>query len=153
LARAECARLLGDGQSLAAPWLATALRAAGLPELPVLGTIPRIAEAPLPQPRVLPRGRAVRIVYGERTGVGHVVDARSGEATVKLPNQNGFQFPTVPVVAVEPIDASADEAIEMAFAALQQGDRLLARLWRLRAVTATTPAAAERLRTLQSVLD
>ncbi len=140
-ARAECGQLFGDGQDLALPWLATAMRAAGQPDL-TLQPAARSAATPLPQPRALPRGRAVRIAYGERTGTGVVVDARAHEATVKLPNANGFAFPTVPVVAVEPVEATGDEAVEMAFAALQINDVLLARIWQWVAVAQRPTATA-----------
>jgi hypothetical protein len=41
----------------------------------------------------------------------------------------GYAFPTVPTHACEPVQATADEAVEMGLAALHAGDVRLARLW------------------------
>lgn len=86
-------------------------------------------ECALPIARSLPRGRLVRVRRGGELLPARVADSRSDEATVRLEQGGRVAFPTVPVVTLEPVEATADEAAEMGIAALQAGDVRLARLW------------------------
>jgi hypothetical protein len=105
----------------------------------------------LPIPTPLPKMREVRVRWRETLQVGQVVDSRSDQLTLRIVQAGGQCFPTVPVEHCEPIDVSANEAIEMGFAALQAKDALLARLWLavadLRAV-GPAPERSARLRAL-----
>ncbi|MGB3966915.1 MAG: hypothetical protein WBO45_09295, partial [Planctomycetota bacterium] len=106
----------------------------------------------LPIARALATGRAVRFAHDGRTGEGTVVDASSGSVTLRVPSPGGVTFPTLPRTRVEPVDASGDEAIEMAFAALQVGDVVLARLWAAVAGSRLGAARPERAQRLLQLL-
>ncbi len=127
LAHRELATLLAQDALLLRDGVQQALLLAGL-EVGI-GRDRRREDATLPIPRPLPRGRAVRCLRDGVVVEGRVVDGRSDVVTVRLPNARGVTFPTVDVVACEPIAPSASEAVEMGFAALQRDEVLLARLW------------------------
>lgn len=152
-ARDDIWRLLGLGNGLADPWLDSALQAAG--RRPGLDRARATAEStqPMPIPRPLARGREVRLRRSGRLVTGVVVDSRSDQVTVRLVSSTGIAFPTVPVVAIEPVTATADEAIEMAFAALQAEDVVLARLWFGEAESRNAGAWSERGRRLLTLLE
>lgn len=152
-ARDDVLRLLGGGNGLAAPWLDSALQAAGRrPGLArARGTVD--STQPMPIPRPLARGREVRLRRSGRMVTGVVVDSRSDHVTVRLVSGTGIAFPTVPVVATEPVAATADEAIEMAFAALQAEDVVLARLWLGEAESRNAGGWSERGRRLVALLE
>ncbi len=146
---AAIVRLLGDGDPLTQPWLQSALQAAGLGTGPLQKAPAR--DEPIPQPQALARGRAVRVRAGTAVTAAVVADSRSDQVTLRIENKNGLSFPTHARSACEPVAATRDEAIEMAFAALHAGDALLARLWlacaRLRD-TSPLPPRGERLAAL-----
>lgn len=123
----EVARLLADGPQLVQPLLLESLRVAG-----IAGDLLRAPvrdERPWPVPPPLPRDRRVRLHSRDGVQLGRVVDSRSDQATLRVQGAAGVTFPTVAVVALEPVDATPAEAIEMGFAALHAGNVLLARLW------------------------
>lgn len=119
--------LASDAEAPLLPSLHQALALAGV-DVALLSP-QRRHDAALPIARPLPRGRAVRVRRGADVVLARVADSRSDEATVRLEQGGRVAFPTVPVVALEPVDATADEAAEMGLAALQAGDLRLARLW------------------------
>lgn len=127
LARDELERLCTGGEVFVEPWLDLAWRAVGLPE-GVLHAIPA-SEAIPPLARPLARGREVRVLARDRTGSGTVVDSRSDQVTVRMQTPTGWSFPTVSALCCEPVQPTADEAIELGFAALQARADRLARLW------------------------
>ncbi|MEO6595686.1 MAG: hypothetical protein ABIP94_13115 [Planctomycetota bacterium] len=123
----EVARLLADGQPFVQPVLAESLLLAG-----VAGDLLRAPvrdDRPWPVPPPLAKDRAVRVRLRDGVQVGRIVDSRSDQVTVRLQGKAGVTFPTVAVVALEPVEATPAEAIEMGFAALHAGNALLARLW------------------------
>lgn len=126
-AHAAIALLASDGEAFVHEVLQQALRAAGV-EGALLGPLRESSES-LPIARPLPRGRELRVRMRSGLVAGRVVDSRSDTLTVRIEQQGGVAFPTVPVVAVEPLQPSADEAVELGFAALQAGDVALARAW------------------------
>ncbi|MBL8750834.1 MAG: hypothetical protein JNK78_16860 [Planctomycetes bacterium] len=85
--------------------------------------------APAPTARPLARDRRVRTRWNGVDVVARVADSRSDEVTLRIEEGQGVTFPTVPVVACDPVEPTAAEAVEMGFAALHAGDALLARLW------------------------
>lgn len=126
-AHATIALLASDGEPFVHDVLQQALRVAGV-EGALLGPLRESTES-LPIARPLPRGRELRVRMRSGLVAGRVVDSRSDTLTVRIEQQGGVAFPTVPVVAVEPLQPSADEAVELGFAALQAGDVGLARAW------------------------
>lgn len=86
-------------------------------------------DSALPAPRPLARGRSVTAqgTDGELRGV--VVAADPADCTLRVERPTGIAFPSVPLVACEPEDPTAAEAVELALAAARQGDVLLARAW------------------------
>ena len=126
-ADAAALRLLADDQGLVLPVLAESLRICGVSG--ELQGVPAQDQAPWPLPLPLPRHRGVRARIAGETIVGRVVESRADTVTLRVQVGSGVTFPTVPVVACEPIDGSAPEAVEMGFAALHAGNGLLARLW------------------------
>jgi hypothetical protein len=150
-ARADVARLCGDGHAFAAPWLDSAMQAIGRRD----GLLrERAAKTPatLPIAKPLARGREVRVLRQGRLLTGIVVESKSDQVTVRLPSPTGLSFPTVAVVATEPVAASRDEAIEMAWAALHAGDVVLARLWFAYASEPGEASLSERGRRLGEAL-
>lgn len=119
--------LASDAEAPLLPSLHQALALAGV-DVALLSP-QRRDDGAVPIARPLPRGRAVRVRRGADVVLARVADSRSDEATVRLEQGGRVAFPTVPVVALEPVDATADEAAEMGLAALQAGDVRLARLW------------------------
>lgn len=89
--------------------------------------------ADIPPPMPLSRGILVRARTGGGIADGQVVDARADEVTVRVRNERGLVFPTLPRTAVEPRQAGADVAVAQAVAALRAGDRLLGAAWLVRA--------------------
>ena len=89
----------------------------------------------LPSAAPLPRRRWVRLpwVGGWREGV--VAGARGDLTTVRLQAGGRQQFPTLSTASLEPVDATAAEAVEMAVWAAKADAALLARLWMVRAMT------------------
>lgn len=125
--REQLAQLFADGEPFAEPWLDSALRAVGVGHR-LLGRIAPRQET-LPVARPLARGRDVRVRTVSRQGVGTVVDSRAGQVTLRVATTNGWSFPTLAALAVEPVEPTADEATEMALLAVQADDAVLARLW------------------------
>lgn len=126
-ADAAADRLLAADGSFVGPALAEALHLCGVAG--ALGGLPAADRAPWPVPARLAKGRIVRTQLAGEEVTGRVVDSRTDEVTLRLPRAGGVTFPTVPVAACEPVDPTAAEAVEMGFAALQQGRGRLARLW------------------------
>ena len=91
---------------------------------------PARGDRPWPIATPLPRDRNVRAQLPDGRTTGRIVDSRSDQVTVRLQTEQGVTFPTLEVVACEPVDATPAEAIEMGFAALHAGDAILAHLWR-----------------------
>lgn len=81
----------------------------------------------------LRRGMSVRVREGERLVVGRVASVRGAHVTVQVKGTEGQRFPTVAVVAVEPVATDASCAAEMGLLALDAGAYRLARLWLVRA--------------------
>jgi hypothetical protein len=106
---------------------------------------------PWPIAVALPRDRAVRVHLADGTAMGRIVAARSDQVTVRVETPRGVTFPTVPVVACEPLQPTPAEAVEQALAALQAGDALLARLWACCARLRGGDASA-RARRLEEIL-
>jgi hypothetical protein len=150
-ARAAVAELFADGDAASAPVLASALQAAGLrtrlrSELPA-------RDATWPVGKALPRGRDVRVVTGEHTAPATVVDGRTDQVTVRVAAGGGWSFPTVPALAVEPVQPTADEAVEMGLLALQQQQGMLARLWLAAAQLRSREQLPERGQRLAKILE
>jgi len=99
------------------------LPATALEQTPERGALPWPIAAPLP------RDRVVRALLADGPATGRVVDGRSDQVTLRMETPHGVTFPTLAVTACEPVDPSAAEAVELALAALQAGQPLLARLW------------------------
>lgn len=169
---AACAQLLaalGRGDVLAArrdlgafaagdatqfwPWLAQALQLAGVADVGGdLGRPVSAGERPWPLPKPLARNRTVRVEWRGALHVATVVDSRADEVTVRVATATGQSYPTLRAVACEPIAASADEAVEMGFAALHGGEPLLARLWLLRARLGAGTGGGARAEQLAALL-
>ncbi|MBM4061043.1 MAG: hypothetical protein FJ265_08085 [Planctomycetes bacterium] len=140
-----------DDQGLVAAALQQSLALCGLSG--DLQALPGQAGAPWPLPRPLPRQRAVRAVVDGAPLAAHVVDSRADQVTLRVLRGGVVTFPTLPVAAVEPLDASAAEAVEMAFAALHARDGRLARLWACAAaLRGARTAVAERFAVLERLL-
>lgn len=71
-----------------------------------------------------------------------VVAQRGRTATLRVVEAQGVTFPTVAVWQLEPDSVTADEAVELGLAALQDGEHLHARLWC--AIATARGAASER---------
>ena len=110
-----------------------------------------VATAALQKPTPLQRDREVRIRFREQLQLGVIKSTGLHQVTVRLRSKTGQSFPTVPVVACEPVASSAGEAIEMCFAAVHAGEPRLSRLWLLRAHL-LAGAATERAQLLAAVL-
>lgn len=149
-AHASIALLASDGEAFVHDVLQQALRAAGA-DGALLGPRRESAES-LPIARPLPRGRELRVRIRSGLVAGRVVDSRSDQLTVRIENPGGVAFPTVPVVAAEPVSPTADEAVELGFAALQAGEVLLARAWLATARLRARESVPERLPRLAAVL-
>lgn len=164
---AEVVAALTAGQVLAAEaTLATLLAEDPAPVLPLLwpqlrlpGTgadldhVPPQDGAPWPLPQPLLKQRAVRTVRNGAPVVGRVVDSRTERLTLRLEAGGVVLFPAVAVVDCEPVDATAAEAVEMAFAALQNRRPRLARLWLSCAILRGGEGeATERLQRLRELL-
>lgn len=149
-AHASIALLASDGETFVHDVLQQALRAAGA-DGALLGPRRESTES-LPIARPLPRGRELRVRTRSGLVAGRVVDSRSDQLTVRIEHPGGVAFPTVPVVAVEPVSPTADEAVELGFAALQAGDVLLARAWLATARLRARESVPERLPRLAAVL-
>ena len=141
--------LASDAEAPLLPSLHQALALAGV-DVALLSP-ERRGDGAVPIARPLPRGRAVRVRRGGELLSARVADSRSDEATVRLEQGGRVAFPTVPVVSLEPVDATADEAAEMGFAALQAGDVRLARLW-LACARLRGPASSPRIEQLAALL-
>jgi hypothetical protein len=101
--------------------------------------------AGLPVPQLLPSGRTVRARCLDEDVVGRLIEVRPQEVTLRLVQGAGVTFPSVPVTAVAPIDATPAEAAEMALAAAAAGQGMLARLWVVFALQGGVPAPGSRL--------
>lgn len=111
------------------------------PDLVAARACPAQEGSPWPVAVPLTRDRAVRIGEGEAAREGRVAASRADQVTVRIADARGVTFPTVAASACEPVEATAAEALEQAFAALHAGDGLLARLWL--AAVANRPAAVD----------
>lgn len=125
VARDALLLLRGEGEPLVVPWIQQGLQLAGCAGDPLAPA----AAGPRPIARPLERGREVRFSHQGRVEQGRVVDSRSEALTVRVQRGDAVVFPTLVMVDVEPVDATAAEAVELAFAALHAGDPVLARLW------------------------
>ncbi|MCB9878473.1 MAG: hypothetical protein H6835_12815 [Planctomycetes bacterium] len=105
-----------------------------------------------PQATALARRRRVRLDWHGELVSGSVAQARAEQVTVRVETARGQSYPTVPAVAIEPVDADADEAVEMALVAHAAGEPLLARLWWACAVLRGVDVAAPRAARLRSLL-
>lgn len=144
----RCRALLADGPDLVAPTLAAGL---GLPAA-TLQRVPERTAQPWPVAAPLARDRVVRTRLADGPVTGRVVDGRSDQVTLRVETPHGVTFPTLAVVGVEPVDPSAAEAVELALAALQAGDALLARLWLCCAQSRGDLGAQPRAQRLQEIL-
>lgn len=104
----------------------------------------RIGDTPPPQPVPLARQRRVRLDWRAELVLGNVATAGVAQVTVRVETSRGQSYPTVPAVACEPLDADANEAVEMALVAVAAGESLLARLWWARALVLGVDVAAPR---------
>ena len=129
--------------------LQAALRAIGLG--PDLTSAPTEERSRWPLPAPLEKDRLVRASLTDRTVLGRVVDSRPERITLRVAGPRGLTFPTVRTVACEPVEVDAAEATEMAFAALQAGDPVLARLW-LGCAQSRSAAPGPRTVRLQALL-
>jgi len=125
-ARAQAQNLVGAEAKALQSRLLTSL---GLPARADATAMPAADTAPWPVPRALPKDRVVRTVLAGKEVSGRVVDSRSDEVTLRIKDGDAVTFPTVRVVACEPTDVAAAEAVELGLAALHAKDALLARLW------------------------
>ena len=125
-ARSAAADLLTDAPG---PLHRRVLAGLGAPANDDACRAPVADERPWPIPAALAKERILHAVVGGRSVTGRVVDSRSDEVTLRVKDGDDVTFPTVRVVACEPADVTAGEAIELGFAALHAKDALLARLW------------------------
>lgn len=134
-----------QGEVLAADQLAASLVVGGVwPAERLLAAVPDLAlgddwqralateRTSLPKPALLQRNRAVRIRFRDQLHAGIVANSSEDQVTVRLRSATGQSFPTVKVIACEPADSTAMDAIEMGIAAARAGVPRLARLWLLR---------------------
>lgn len=150
-AEATLATLLADDAAPVLPLLWPQLRLPGSGA--DLDHVPPQDGAPWPLPQPLLKQRAVRTVRNGAPVVGRVVDSRTERLTLRLEAGGVVLFPAVAVVDCEPVDATAAEAVEMAFAALQNRRPRLARLWLSCAILrGGEGAATERLQRLRELL-
>jgi hypothetical protein len=143
-AKAAVLAMLAEGAHLVEPLLVQALAPFG-----VAGDVRAAAvrgATPWPVPIALPRERQVRFVAEGRQATGAIVDSRTDRVTLRVDTAGGVTFPTVPMVACEPVAVTAAEAIELGFAALQARDPVLARLWLVAAVQRGAPNDGRRQR-------
>lgn len=126
-AHERLAHWFADGDLAMAPWLDAAVLAAGLPGGMFRGFAEGERSAPMARP--YPRGVEVRVAGSAHHGLGTVVDSRADRVTVRLQSANGWSFPTVPAIACEPVQPSADDAIEAGLRAVHANAPLLARVW------------------------
>lgn len=125
-AAADAFRPIAEAAATADAWLHQRLVESGWTKWRREGLV---ADAALPAPRPLARGRAVAASTAEGGVRGVVVAADAGECTLRVESSGGVAFPTVPMVACEPESPSGDEAIDLALAAARHGDVVLARSW------------------------
>jgi len=88
----------------------------------------------LPQGEALPRKRRVRLQWQEGWQEGAVAGTRPQRTTVHLRSATGQSYPTVATVAIEPVDSTQQEAVEMGLIAAHANAPRLARLWLVRAL-------------------
>ena len=94
-----------------------------------------VSREDLPPASPLPRRRWVRISWVDGWREGVVAGARDDLTTVRLQLGGRQQFPTLSTASLEPVDATASEAVEMAVWAARADAALLARLWMVRAMS------------------
>lgn len=92
-----------------------------------------IGTATIPAPVPLSLSRRVRVRWRDEIHQGVVASSSPHRVTTKLRSEDRQVFPTVKVVACEPVESTATEAVEMGLVALHEGAPRLARLWLLRA--------------------
>ena len=143
-------QLLPDGEPYVHPVLAESLRRLGLGE--GLQRVPAQTGRPWPTPVPLARDRNVRVRAGTVFQLARVVDSGADRVTLRVQGEQGVTFPTMATVACEPVDATAAEATEMGFAALQIGDGLLARMWLAAASRRSKEAPTVRAELLADLL-
>ncbi|MFN3240523.1 MAG: hypothetical protein ACE37K_03315 [Planctomycetota bacterium] len=105
----------------------------------------------LPSAAPLPRKRRVRLLWQEGLQEGAVAGTRPQRTTVHLRSASGQSYPTVATIAVEPVDSTQREAIEMGLAAVHAAAPRLARLWLVRALL-LSDELDERGRSLRDAL-
>lgn len=88
----------------------------------------------LPQAAPLPRKRRVRLQWQDGWQEGAVAGSRPQRTTVHLRSATGQSYPTVATIAVEPVQSTQKEAIEMGLAAAHAAAPRLARMWLVRAM-------------------
>jgi hypothetical protein len=144
----ELQHLVGDSDATALPLLDSALQLAGL-----RGSLLAPADEGVhPIARPLARGREVRWWREREVERGRIVDSRSDVVTVRAQRGDAVVFPTLRAVEVEPVEVTADEAVELGFGALQAGHVMLARLWLGCAVSRRAGAAPSRQQQLAALL-
>lgn len=89
------------------------------------------ADAALPAPRPLPRGRAVHFGPAGDGRRGVVVAATAVDVTVRSEHDGRVAFPTIAYAECEPDEPSPAEAVELALAAARVGEARLAGGWLL----------------------
>lgn len=104
------------------------------------------------QPAVLPRGRAVRAWQAGSAQLAQVADCRSNRITVRIRTEQGWLFPSLPWSAVEPVDPSQTEAVQMGLGCLLAKEVGLARLWVVCARLRAGGNPAEETLTLEQAL-
>ena len=92
-----------------------------------------VGQATIPLPASLSPSRKVRVRWRDEIHQGVVASSSSDQVTIKLRIRDRQVFPTVKVVACEPVESTAAEAIEMGLVAVHASAPRLARLWLLRA--------------------
>jgi len=102
----------------------------------------------LPDPAPIARGRRVRFELDGEILEGALLRSRAGRSTLRVTERGRQRFPTVADEAVEPVDATGEEAIDAALRAARAGAWRLARLWlfRARGTPAWSGARAEQLK-------
>jgi hypothetical protein len=145
-ARHRLAELVHDRVAAVTAAVDAAVRAAGWPAV----TSAARQGAYVPKAAPLARERLVRTFRDGIELQARVVDARPHEVTLKVVEGRAMTFPSFPVTRIEPVEATAAEAVELGLAALAAGDVPLARLWLCAAVA--SGAAGPRLAELRELL-
>ena len=82
-----------------------------------------VGQATIPLPAPLSTSRKVRVRWRDEIHQGVVASHSSDQVTIKLRSRDKQVFPTVKVVACEPVESTATEAIEMGLVAVHASER------------------------------